>query len=170
MNDLPLVSDYAVTDYLRLTAGGRAGVAELDRAGMALGVLADDRGRPVQLLTRDGPAPLIQVEADTPMERMASGDVIGLVSRGVPAVVVTRDACCVGILTAETVSDYAMEHLGITTGAMGEAAVDTDLAGDPLLTPLTLTCAVCGKVNSVPYYTEGETRCLSSHLLQVAWD
>jgi hypothetical protein len=170
MDDPELVSDYAVTDYVRLTAGDAAGLAELARSGLALGVLADEAGRPVQLLTRNGAAPLIQVEADTPMERMAAGDVIGLIDRGVPALVVVRDGRCAGLLTERAVSSYVMAHLGVTTGVMGEAAGDGGLAGDPLLVPLMLTCAVCGRVNRVLYFTDGQTRCTGGHLLKVTWD
>ena len=171
MTDPPLVTDYAVTDYLQLTTGGAVGVAELDRSGMAYGVLADDRGHPVQLLTRDGPAPLIQVDAATPMERLVRGDVIDLLDQGAPAITVVQDARCVGILTAEAIGSYAMGRLEVSTGAMGDAAVDVDLPGvPPPVMPLTLMCAVCGAANRVPYFVAGETPCVNGHPLKVTWD
>jgi len=178
MTDSPLVTDYAMTDYLQLTAEGAAGAAELERSGMAFGVLADDTGRPVQLLTGAGPAPLIQVEATTPMERMVLDDVTGLINRGAPAMVVVHNDRCVGILTAEAVSGYAMEHLDVTTEAMGDAAgggwaeapQDIDLPGQPATTPLTLTCATCGAENHVSYFVAGQTLCVNGHPLEVAWD
>jgi hypothetical protein len=177
MADSPLVTDYAVTDYLQLTAGGAVGASELGRSGKAFGVVADDSGRPVQLLTADGRAPLVQVEAHTPMGRMVRSDVVALINRGVPAMVVVHNDRCVGILTAEAVSGYAMAHLDVTTGPMGdatavlgEAPIDIDLPGQPVTKPLMLTCAVCGAVNSVPYFVEGETRCVNGHPLEVAWD
>lgn len=170
MTDPPLVTDYAVTDYLQLTTGGADGMAELDRSGLAYGVLADHSGRPVQLLTRDGPAPLIQVDAATPMERLARGDVIELIGRGAPAITVVQDARCVGILTAEAIGGYALGRLDVSTGVMGDAAVDVDLPGVPPVMPLTLMCAVCGAVNSVTYFVEGETPCVNGHPLKVTWD
>jgi hypothetical protein len=170
MTDPPLVTDYAVTDYLELTTGGAVGLDELSRSGMAYGVLADDHGHPIQLLTSDGPAPLIQVDAATPMERLVSSDVIDLLDRGASAITVIQDARCVGILPAEAISSYALGRLDVSTGAMGDAAVDVDLPGRPPVTPLILTCAVCGAVNSVTYFVDGETPCVNGHTLQVTWD
>ncbi len=170
MTDPPLVTDYAVTDYLQLTTGGADGMAELDRSGLAYGVLADHRGRPVQLLTRDGPAPLIQVDAATPMERLVRGDVIDLLDRGAPAITVIQDARCIGILTADAIGGYALGRLDVSTGAMGDA-VDVDLPGvPPPVMPLTLICAVCGAANRVPYFVAGETLCVNGHPLKVTWD
>jgi len=138
MTDSPLVTDYATTSYLLVTAGGAAGAAELERSGKAFGVVADGSGRPVRLLTRAGPAPLIQVDAGTPMERMVFDDITSFINRGAPAMVVVRDDHCVGILTAEAVRSYAMEHLDVTTETMGdggaggwtEAPMDIDVPGD----------------------------------------
>jgi hypothetical protein len=163
-----LVTDYMVTDFLQLTAGGAAGATELDRSGIGIGVVADESGRPQELLTRDGPAPLIQVEATTPMERMIRGDVIALLNRGAPAVVVIQDARCAGILTAEAVSGYALSDFAVTAGAMADG-VDVSLHGDPRSGSLTLTCATCGAVNTVAYFVAGETPCVNGHPLMVSW-
>jgi hypothetical protein len=154
------------TDYLQLTTGGPPGAAELDASGSSFGVLADDQGHPALLLTRSGPAPLIQIDADAGMERVTYGDVIHLINKGAPCLVAVRDSQPVGILTAKTVADYVMENFRVATGAMG----DQELHGNPPSTPLTLTCATCGAENRVVYFAEGETCCVNGHLLAVAWE
>jgi hypothetical protein len=104
------------------------------------------------------------------MERLVRGDVIELIDRGAPAIVVVQDSRCVGILTAEAIGGYALERLDVSAGAMADAAVDVDLPGVPPVTPLTLTCAICGAENSVTYFVEGETPCKNGHALKVKWD
>jgi hypothetical protein len=165
MNDPERISSY-VTDYLRLTTEEARGVAELDAAGPHFGIVEDDHGHAALLLTRSGRAPLIQIDADAGMERVAREDVISLINKGVPCLVAVRNSHPVGILTAETVADYLTQNFEVATGAMS----DHELQGDPPSTPLTITCATCGAANTVPFFAAGETRCVNGHLLTVTWE
>jgi hypothetical protein len=166
MSDRDLVGDYADSAFLRLTAGGAEGTAELARSGLAFGVLSDHDGRPLQLLTPDGRAPVVAISANETMRRVMAGDIVGLLNSGVPALVVVRDSRVAGILSAETVSDYLVEHASVRSGVLG----DEQLHGDAPITPLTLICTTCGTANIVPYFVAGETRCRQDHLLTVTWD
>ena len=120
MSDSDLVEDYADTAYLRLSAGGAEGAAELARSGLAFGVLTDDSGRPVLLLTSQGRAPIIPVDAKEPMRRVMVGDIVSLLNSGVPGLVVVRDSRFTGIVTADTVSDYLVEHAAVRSGWLGD--------------------------------------------------
>jgi hypothetical protein len=165
MSDPDLVGDYAETGYLRLTAGGDEGSAELVRSGHAFGVLTDDDGRPLLLLTRDGRMPLVTLDANSPMRRTMAGDIVSLLNSGVPALVVVRDSRVAGILTADAVASYLMEHAPTRSGLMG----DEQLHGDAPVSQLKLTCSTCGTVNTVPYFADGETRCTQGHPLTITW-
>jgi hypothetical protein len=154
------------TDYLQLTAGGSAGAAELDASGSSFGVLANNQGHPAFLLTKSGPAPVIQIDADAGMDRVTYPDVIHLINKGAPCLVAVRNFQPVGILTAKTVANYVMENFHVATGAMS----DQELHGNPPSTPLTLTCATCGAENTVPFFVEGETLCVNGHPLAIAWE
>jgi hypothetical protein len=163
MTESDRVHHYAGTEYVELSTGGATGAAELAGSGRRFGVVTNENGEPTLLLTRDGPAPAVQIHADAPMQRTLSRDVLGLLNSGVPGLVVVRDAGPVGILSADTVSDYAMAHVAVRSGLMG----DVELHGDPPVSRLKLTCTTCGTVNTVPFFVEGETRCSQGHLLTV---
>ncbi len=166
MSDSDLVEDYADTAYLRLSAGGAEGAAELARSGLEFGVLSDDQDRPLLLLTQDGRAPMVPIDANEPMRRVLDDDIVGLLNNGVPGLLVVRDSRCAGILTADTVSDYLVEHAPFRSGLLG----DQQLHGVPPVTPLRLTCTTCGTVNVVSYFAVGQTRCTQGHPLTITWD
>jgi hypothetical protein len=166
MSDPDLVEHYADAAYLRLRFGGAEGAAELARSGQAFGVLTDDGGRPLLLLTPDGRAPVVTIDANEPMHRVMAGGIVGLLNSGVPALVVVRDSRVAGILTAGAVSDYLMEHAPVRSALLG----DEQLHGDPPVTPLTLTCSSCGTTNVVPYFVAGQTCCAQGHELTLTWD
>ena len=165
MSDPARVGDHADTAYVRLSSGGAEGAAELARSGHAFGVLTDHDERPVLLLTREGPAPLVTIDADDPMHRVMAGDIVGLITRGLPGLVVTRDSRVAGILTAEAVGDFLVEYGPVRSGLLG----DHQLHGDPPVTPLTITCATCGTRNEVVFFLAGQTQCSQGHPLTVAW-
>jgi hypothetical protein len=166
MSDPDLVGHHTDAGYLRLTAEGDEGGTELARSGHAFGVLTDGSGRPVQLLTRNGRAPLVTLDANLPMRRTMEGDIVSLLNSGVPALVVVRDSSVVGILTAEAIASYLVEHSRTRSGLMG----DEQLHGDAPVTQLKLTCSTCGTVNTVPYFVAGQTRCTLGHPLTITWD
>jgi hypothetical protein len=163
MNESDRVHHYAGAEYVELSTGGAAGAAELAGSGRSFGVIANENGEPALLLTRDGPAPAVQIHADAPMQRVLAPDVLGLLNSGIPGLVVVRDARPVGILPAGTVSDYAMAQFAVQSGVMG----DVELHGDPIVNQLKLTCTTCGTVNTVPFFVEGETLCSQGHVLTV---
>jgi hypothetical protein len=166
MSDPELVGYYADTGYARLTAGGSEGFAQLARSGRVFGVLADRDGRPVLVLTRDGRAPLVMIDAMAPMRRTIAADIVSLLNGGVPGLVVVRDSRVTGILSADAVASYLVRHTPTRSGLMG----DEQLHGDAPVTDLTLACSTCGTVNTVPYFVAGHTRCSQGHPLTITWD
>jgi len=166
MTDPDRVGDYADTSFLRLRVAGAEGAAELARSGLAFGVLTDHDDLPVLLLTRDGPAPVVTIDADDPIYRIMVGDVASLVTRGVPGLVVMRDSRVDGILTADTIGDFLVQHGPVRSGMFG----DHQLHGDPPVSPLTIICSTCRTRNTVTYFVAGQTMCSRGHVLTVAWD
>jgi len=166
MSDPGCVGDYADASYLRLTAGGAEGAAELARSGHAFGVLTDADDRPLQMLTRDGRAPVVTIDAADDMRRVMAPDIVGLINSGIPGLIVTRDSRVAGILSAEAVGDFLVGHGPVRSGLLG----DQQLHGDAPVTPLTLTCSTCGTQNTVWFFVARQTQCSKGHVLTIVWD
>jgi hypothetical protein len=172
------VGDYADDSYLRLTAGdaGNAGDATtpgddavraaLAESGASLAVVCDGEGHPLLLFTRTGRVPLVMIDAAEPMSRVLAGDVVSLLTSGIPALVVVEQSRVAGILTAETVSRYIVNQPVQYRGLLG----DEQLHGPAVVTPLTLTCSTCGTQNTVTFYVAGKTPCSQGHPLTLPWD
>lgn len=172
------VGDYCDDSYLRLTAGdvgdpGAAGApgddavrAALAESGASLAVVCDAQGHPLLLLTMTGRVPLVVIDAAEPMSRVLAGDYVSLLTSGIPAFVVVEQSRVAGILTAETVSRYIVDHPVRHKGLLG----DEQLHGPAAVTPLTLTCSTCGTQNTVIFYVAGKTPCSQGHPLTLPWD
>lgn len=169
MTDYSLVSDYAAGDFTQFSVTQTRPEADLEQTGHPFGILTDESGRPARLVTPDGSAPAIQITADTPMERMTKADVTRLIDGGLPGLVVMDEDRCAGILSANAVISYLMANVAVDNEVMGEAPSDIGLPGDPSASLLTMKCGTCGTINTVPYYSEGETACVNGHPLTVEW-
>jgi hypothetical protein len=167
MSGHDLIGDHVGQSYLRLHGNAAEGAAELASSGMEFGVLVDSADYPRLLVTSDGrTAPAVVVDAGDPMDRVLAADIVGILSSGVPGLVVTHDARVTGVLSATAVFDYLVEHSPVRSGYLG----DGELHGDAPVTPLKLMCATCGTVNTVLFFAAGETQCSQGHPLTLTWD
>jgi hypothetical protein len=168
VTDRGRVGDHASRSFLLLTGSVADGTAELASSGKDYGVLVDPAGHARALLAAaKGAAPAVIIDANTAMTRLLGADVAAFMSSGVPGLVVADDAVVVGVIGAVKVIDYIDEY---SYRRDATSLGDVMLNGETPVDPLTLTCAICGTVNRVVFFIDGETQCSQGHPLSLTWD
>lgn len=161
------VGDHADHGYVRLSGDDAGAAAELASAGREFGVIVDPAGHARMLVTSSGGvAPAVAIDASAPMERVLAADIIAVLNSGTPGLVVTEGPEVVGVLSANAIIDYLVEHSPVRSGDLG----DGGLHGDAPVTPLQLVCSTCGTINTVMFFAAGETQCSQGHPLSLTWD
>jgi hypothetical protein len=161
------VSSYVSADYVTVHPTDADPLDAVRRSGRPFGVVVDEHGSPMSVVGQAGAAPVLLLDAATPMDAVVkTPGIVRSINGGVPCAVVVDGRDIVGVLPAEVIADYLADNYDVATGAM----IDVELHGDPRdASPLRLTCSACGARNAVPFYVSGETMCVNGHPLTVSW-
>lgn len=147
--------------------------ARLKAENRVIGVYVNTDGKVTgdSIVCVDSKKWLLKTDRQTPLQTILdSPEVMSLINKGHPGIVVVEDDKPIGVLEPEPLRDYLVHEYEVHTRIAG----DETLGGNPLLPLLVMKCKTCGVVNQLPEFDEGRTKCVNTtpgeHLLEVAWE